>query len=59
MVGRSLKQSKINHCSPEEDSLTSTLFNRFKLVVADSGDELALGAVQNTYPTLDVRICKS
>ena len=54
LVSPFITAEKVISCCPA-DTLVKTLFTEYCLTLCDTGDELALAAVQNQYPNLKVR----
>ena len=54
LVSPFITAEKVISCCPA-DTLVKTLFTEYCLTLCDTGDELALAAVQNQYPNLKVK----
>lgn len=55
-LSRFFSAEKVITCGDDLPALTRTTFVEYTLTVADNGDELGLSAVQNAYPTYDIKV---
>lgn len=55
-LSRFFVAEKVITCGEDLPALTRTTFVKYTLTVCDNGDELALSAVQNAYPTYSITV---
>jgi len=55
-VNRFFDVEKVMDCSPAETIPTKVNYTTYCLTLCDNGDALSLAAVQNKYPTLDIKV---
>lgn len=58
-VSRFFTAAKVMTCATPIEGLTKTTFNKYRLIVCDNGDELALSAVQNQYSDTVTKVARN